>query len=191
LTNISEYTLNFKHAWWSKTVAVILCILLSCFNAQTQPGKVAEYNIKAVFLYNFTHFIDWPPEALKPASPFVIGILGDDPFGSYIDDAVAGEKIEGHPIVVERYHNERDAYSCNILFITSIEGAGMKELLDTFHKKNILTVSDVDSFAKSGGIIQFNNLQSKTRFQVNIAAAKAANLNISSKLLRLAEVVGQ
>ncbi len=42
----------------------------------------AEYQVKAVFLFNFSQFMEWPPDAFPtPDTPFVIGVLGADPFG--------------------------------------------------------------------------------------------------------------
>jgi hypothetical protein len=38
-------------------------------------------------------------------------------------------------------------------------------------------------------MIRFITENGKTRFRINLDATKAANINISSKLLRLAEIV--
>jgi len=66
--------------------------------------SATEYQVKAVFLYNFSHFVEWPPEAFTtPTEPFVIGILGSDPFGARMDEAVHGELINQHPMVIRRF----------------------------------------------------------------------------------------
>lgn len=149
-------------------------------NSQTRANQV-----KAVFLFNFTQFVDWPSNSFNsPTAPFVIGILGNDPFGSYIDKVVEGEKIDSHPIVVQRYNDEDDAKNCNILF-TSKSYAAIKNL----RNRSILTVGDGNDFAAEGGIIRFFIENNKIKLQINLRAAKAANLNISSKLLRLADVI--
>src|SRR5690349_20901076 len=60
-----------------------------------------EYQIKAVFLFNFAQFVKWPSTAFTHANePFCIGILGDDPFDAFLDETVRGEKIDGHPLVI-------------------------------------------------------------------------------------------
>src|SRR5690348_11218885 len=80
-----------------------LALLLACNCALAGPVP-GEYQVKAVFLFNFTHFVEWPADAFPgPAAPFVIGVLGQDPFGSALDEAVRGETVNGHPLVVQRY----------------------------------------------------------------------------------------
>jgi hypothetical protein len=149
-----------------------------------------EYNIKAQYLYNFTQFVDWPPAAFpSPGSPFVIGIIGEDPFRSAIDHVVAGEKAKGHPIIVQRYASVNDIKNCNILFINRSDSAEVNEILSSLPAKNILTVSDLPNFATMGGIIRFYKEKSKVRLEINLPASKIADLNISSKLLQVAKIV--
>jgi hypothetical protein len=80
--------------------------LSGALGAAAQP---AEYQVKAVFLFNFTQFVSWPRESFAdPQAPFVIGILGRDPFGRALDDAVRGEQVGGRPLVIERYRTRAD-----------------------------------------------------------------------------------
>lgn len=174
------------------STATKLLLAFSClvFTFQLHAQNSREYNIKAVFLYNFTRFIDWPPNSFRSAdAPFVIGILGDDPFHSAIDEAVAGEKAKGHSIIVQRYQNVQDIKNCHILFISNNEAGRLREILQALSNKNILTVSDIPEFATTGGIIRFMTKENKIKLQINLPASKDADLNISSKLLQLAEIV--
>src|SRR6267378_5783928 len=69
-------------------------------------APVSEYQLKAVFLFNFAQFVEWPPAALPlENAPLVIGVLGKDPFGAHLDDVVRGETVNRHPLAVARYHN--------------------------------------------------------------------------------------
>src|ERR1700692_4073904 len=82
--------------------------------AETSP----EYQVKAVFLFNFAQFVEWPPQSFEdPAAPFVIGVLGTDPFGSALEGAVRGEILNGRSFVIERYRNVTEIRNCQILFI--------------------------------------------------------------------------
>ena len=73
-------------------------------NLLSQTSFASEYQVKAVFLFNFSHFITWPNNAFEDQySTFIIGIIGDDPFGPYIEAAVEGERIGTHVIRVQRY----------------------------------------------------------------------------------------
>jgi hypothetical protein len=155
------------------------------------PVPVAlEYQIKAVFLFNFAQFVDWPVTAFADGdSPLVIGILGDDPFGHYLDEAVKGEKVNNRPMVIRRFSRVEDAVGCHILFISRSERARLGQILDQLKDRSVLTVGDMDGFSQLGGMIRFAMENNKVRLKINLRAAKAAHLMISSKLLRPAEIV--
>jgi hypothetical protein len=162
------------------------------YGAIGQPNASREYNIKAAFIYNFTQFIEWPEDSFEnAASPFVIGILGKDPFGPAINETVEGEKVQGHPIIIQRYSSLQEIKECHILFVSNTESGNIKEIIAGLRNKNILTVSDIPGFPVEGGMIGFMMENNKTKLQINPSIAKAADINISSKLLRLAEIVGQ
>ncbi len=165
--------------------------LLACsamiFSAQTSVNR--EYQIKAVFLFNFAQFVEWPPSSFQETKTIVIGVLGDDPFGPYLDEAVRGEEIDGHPLIVQRYRDVGEIKTCHILFIAAPEAQKLKQIFAGLKSRSILTVSDADNFTKQGGMIRFITEDRKTRIRINLNAAKEADLIISSKLLRLAEVV--
>jgi hypothetical protein len=150
----------------------------------------SEYQLKAVFLYNFAQFVEWPAEAFPSSkAPFVIGVVGEDPFGEDLDAAVRGESVMGHPLVVKRYRSIRDVEPCQILFIGASELSRLDRILGSLERRAVLTVSDIDQSAERGAVIQFTNVQNRLRLRINVAAAKAAGLTISSKLLRPAEIV--
>lgn len=156
----------------------------------TQTAPVKEYQLKSVFLFHFTQFVDWPPTAFADAdSPLVIGILGDDPFGPYLDDAIRGERVNGRPIVVQRYRKLADVKTCQVVFISQSESDRLGQIVNGLRGHAILTVSDIDDFAKHGGMIQFITSKNKIHLGINVDAAKAANVTISSKLLRSADII--
>ena len=145
-----------------------------------------EFKVKAGFLYNFTQFVEWPATAFEnPESPFIFGILGTDPFGTYLDSILAGEKVAGHSITVQRFQAAKEIQHCQILFI-SLPHPDSTDLAE-MKKHSVLTVSDAEGFMKLGGMIRFMQ-NNKIRLQINPAAIKTAQLNISSKLLRVAEI---
>src|SRR6267142_1451932 len=90
-------------------LALVLATLISPVQsglANSAAGTSPEYQVKAVFLFNFAQFVEWPPQSFEdPAAPFVIGVLGTDPFGSALEGAVRGEILNGRSFVIERYRN--------------------------------------------------------------------------------------
>jgi hypothetical protein len=175
-------------------VQVWMVVVMGLFavSMDTPPQEITarEYQLKAAFLYNFTQFVEWPAEAFAQGdSPLVIGVLGEDPFGSYLDEIVQGEKVNNHPLVVQRYAKVEDIKQCHILFI-NFKGSRdeLKQVLGIVKSSSTLTVSDGDSFVRSGGMVRFFTEDNKLRIRIGLDPIKEAHLVISSKLLRLAEV---
>ena len=173
-----------------RTIPARLMMLLLASVAVAAPAP-SEYQVKAVFLFNFTQFVDWPAQSFAdPRAPFVIGVLGRDPFGSALDEAVRGETVNGRPLVVERYHSVTELKPCQILFIDRTAGSEVSKTLVTMGHPGTLTVSDSDDQMPSSVIIRFLSEGKKIRLRINVDSARDAGLTISSKLLRPAEVVG-
>lgn len=170
------------------------CVLVLFITLGAAPANQAEtgksYQIKAVFLFNFAQFVEWPQATFPAAaSPLIIGVLGRNPFGSFLDETVRGEHIHGHPIIVQRYSDVRDIKTCHILFINLQDPDEMENALVSLKHQNTLTVSDASRFIQRGGMVQFFTENNRTRIRIDPGSAKAADLVISSKLLRLADIV--
>lgn len=181
---------------WPRRVVFFLfgclpALLGLAFGVPDAKGQVSrEYELKAVFLYNFVQFTDWPSNAFASAdSPIVIGILGPDPFGPALPNTVRGETIHGHPFAIKYYRRADEIKTCDILFISQSETRRVNEIVRSLKGKPILTVADVDAPSSSGAIIRFVIQNNKVHFRVNQEAAAAANITLSSKLLRVADVV--
>ncbi|MDP3911581.1 MAG: YfiR family protein [Gemmatimonadales bacterium] len=168
-----------------KAIAVLTSAL-----ALVQGSRAPEYQVKAVFLFNFAQFVEWhAPADAEARRAVVIGILGDDPFGAILDATLRGERLGARPFEVRRYRQWRDIDGCEILFISRSERDQIGEIVTGLRNRPILTVSDTDDFARRGGMIQLVTDKGRIRLRINLDAAQAANLTISSKLLRVAEIV--
>ncbi len=166
----------------------LLCAVAPGASAQTPAS--AEYQLKAVFLFNFAQFVEWPARAFRePKAPLVIGVLGEDPFGAYLDDVVSGEKIGDRPLVVRRCKHAEDLDECHIVFISRSEAKNLGNIVARLKDRSLLTVSDVDTFTRWGGMVRFIMEGGKIRFRINVEAAKACGLTISSKILRPGTIV--
>lgn len=173
-------------AWLALALAVLA--LAGVADAAIAPR---ESDVKAAFLFNFASFIDWPGQAYaSPEAPFVIGIIGDDPFGSILDEIVAGETIKGHPLAIRRLTSRQvaEAAACHILFVSQSEARRLRPILQAVRGKPVLTVSDAPGFIEAGGALAFTT-DTSVKLSINPLAARTASLTVSSKLLRLAQVV--
>jgi hypothetical protein len=178
---------------------VALSISLSwapgAFAQSPEVSDSSEYLIKAGFIFNFAKFVEWPSNAFaQPDSPIVIGILGTDPFGTIIDKIVQDKKIGTRGFVVKRLKwgtELKELRECKILFIGASERAHMDELVQMLRGLPILTVGETPGFAERGGVIRFVLEDNRVRFEVNVVAARQADLTISSRLLTLARIIQQ
>jgi hypothetical protein len=168
--------------------AIVVCLLLapdfSC-DGVARAASTNEYQIKAAFLFNFAKFVVWPARAFADANtPLVIGVLGQDPFGSYLDQTVQGERVDNRQLVIQRYHSTAEIKNCHVLFISRSEAGRLSQIVSSLKSRNLLIVTDADG-GEGGVIIRFVTEGNRIRFKIDAQAAKAANLTISSKLLRL------
>jgi hypothetical protein len=147
-----------------------------------------EYPVKAAFLLNFAKFVEWPAVAFKgPEDPITICVLGQNPFGTALEDVVRDKTVANRAFVVRGVLNTQQAGNCQIVFVSASERKRFRFLLDGLKGRSILTVGEGDDFTASGGIINFKLKDARVRIEIDAAAADRAGLRISSKLLSLAE----
>jgi len=175
--------------WYIKTV-ICITVFISFGFVQPYQAATPEYQVKAVFLFNFSQFVEWPEQTFdNPKSPLIIGILGKDPFGSFLEEAIQNEEINGHPLSLKRFQKLDQVDTCHILFINPDISSKMDLVTKSLKGKNILTVSDANNFIKNGGMVRFFTENNKIKLRINLETIKAEKFTVSSKLLRLAEIV--
>jgi hypothetical protein len=169
---------------------VMVAMLISGGAPSFARGEPApEYAVKAAFLYNFAKFVEWPANAFAgPASPIVFFVFGEDPFGGALK-SLKGKTANGRPIVVRYAANLGELERCHLLFVCASSMALLPKILQATKDWNVLTVGDVDGFARDGGTINLVNEGQRIGIEVNMEAAQRTRLQISSKLLALAKIV--
>jgi hypothetical protein len=176
---------------WPPLVGVLVALaLFGTTGLVAQLPKPNEYQVKATYLYNFGRFVKWPDAVpAGKGDSFPVCVLGQDPFGSILDSTLAGEALEGKPVVLRRISKPQEAGECRILFISSTEEKRLKEILTAIDESGVLTVSDMPGFTRRGGMIQFILEGDRVRFEINVASAENARLVLSSELLKVAASV--
>lgn len=165
-------------------VVALAVLVSSC--AFGQGSKPTEYQVKAVYIYNFSRFVEWPSKPGQLVDGFSICVLGQDPFGQNLNSALANVTIAGKKVAVKRISTPQEAESCRVLFISGSEEKRLKQILGVLDGASILTVSDMPEFAERGGMMQFVWDGDRVRFEVNLATAAHAGLSLSSELLKVA-----
>jgi hypothetical protein len=171
---------------------VLACLILGWSVFGQTPAKAAdeslEYSVKAAFLFNFTKFIEWPPDAFAQSdAPLSICIFGADPFGKAVDETVAGEIVKGRRVIVQRINRAPAPKSCQVVFAGAPQ-KGDHNILPELGR-GVLTVGEGETFLSAGGMIAFVIENRRVRFEINQASAANAGLKLSSQLLKVAKSV--
>ncbi len=105
-----------------------LAIALSVFASAGEAQPIDEYQVKAAFLFNFAKFVEWPAQTFKsPTDPIAICVLGTNPFGHSLEDAVDGKSVEGRKFSVRQFNDPGQAAGCQILFIAARQKRPLSE----------------------------------------------------------------
>lgn len=167
----------------------LLALIAAISHVRAEAPVADEYPVKAAFLFNFAKFVDWPAVVFKgPEDPISICVLGQNPFGTALEDVVRDKTVANRAFVVRQVSNAQQANTCQIVFVSASERKRFRLLLDGFKGRSILTVGEADDFTANGGIINFKLKDARVRIEIDAGAAERAGLHISSKLLSLAEV---
>jgi hypothetical protein len=171
-----------------KKFFVILLLVLLKQTAIAQSGG-GEANLKAVFIYNFTRYIEWDSTANQDKNSFVIGIIGSSPVSNPLSEIAKTNRVGNKKIVIRRFSKPEEIEDCHVLFIPKDLPFSLASVLQKTGK-GTLTVSEETGFAKQGTALNFiidNN--DKLKFEANLKALFVAGLKASSQLLKLATIV--
>ncbi len=170
---------------WAGWLVLILGLGVLPLRADDKPAL--EVQVKAAFLAKFAMFVEWP--AAPTNTPFVIGILGKDPFGDFLDAAAKREFANRRGIEIRRSDDLNKLAGCQIVFISASESARLSAHLAGLAGQPVLTVGDESNFAGRGGMIGFIKEAGMVRFEINTRAAELAGLKLSAKLLQVGKIV--
>ena len=178
--------------WTAATLALTLCVPVSVGRAGA--AELEEYHAKAVFLYKFAAFVEWPPEAQKRSCDAVnVCILGQSPFEQTLGAMVRNKQVDGRGFAVRQIADAKQAAGCHMLFVT---GQGLKRYRslrsELAASTGLLVVGESEGFASTeGGVINFKLIDGRLRIEINVAEAKREKLVINSRLLGMADLVGR
>jgi hypothetical protein len=172
---------------------IYLAVLVLIFTSQiSYAQKFTEYEVKLVYLYQFSRFIDWPEDTFADSSKFIIGVYGNNPFGNMPDIVLKDKLFKGSKCSVINVTTIEDALQCNMIFFSGLKNYEILKLIKSIDNAPILLVGDqIDEFCLIGGMINFTKKESKYRFEVNPDVAKNAKLTMSSKLFSVAKIINK
>jgi len=182
----------------NSSLPLLVCLIWTSLLVQSVYGeqsKVSEYDLKAVYLYNFLHFVHWPEEnnIQDNLEPKVIAVIGNSQFGDSLKKLQAKlQKTGKNNIIINYlgpYRKGMNLSRCHLLFISASEKKNFAEIIAALKNSPVLTVSDVDGFLTAGGMITLVTRKNKIRWKVNRTKVDLAGLRLSAKLLDIALMV--
>ncbi|HTK85744.1 MAG TPA: YfiR family protein [Patescibacteria group bacterium] len=171
-------------AW--RYISLAFLIALGCgAGARAQESAESQYPVISAYIYNFTQFTTWPADAVK--DQFTVCVLGHNPFGPSLAP-LRTRTVNGKGISEKFYKGaSADISDCNALFVSESERDNVDEILKLVRGKPVLTMSNMDGFVDSGGMVEFTKKDSRIGIRIGLHSVEASGISISSKLLRLAE----
>ncbi len=176
----------------NRVIATLTVVVLSVAPSlrAAEPSALAEHQIKALYLFNFTRYVEWPADSFAFAgAPFTIGILASPEIGEDLREITRGKSVNGREIRVLSLEEERAAKDCQMVFVGGADPSRVAETLQVTGSAAVLTVGETEDFADRGGVVNFVRQDNRVRLEINLEAARRVRLVISAKLLAVAGIV--
>jgi hypothetical protein len=173
---------------WVRTAAVIAALTLA-LGSWCGADEPALARVEAAFVYNFTQFVEWPADAFASKdAPFVVAIVGEDPFAGALDQAMTGKSVNGRPVVVRHFASAERVEGCQVLFVPEAQDEAVSAVLARAAGRPILTVGQSDAFMRGGGAVRLFVEDGRMKFQIDPDVVDGAKLKASAKLMKLARI---
>lgn len=181
-----------KARTWAKfglvLIATFLIIMLVSQLVHAGKQESREYHLKAAFLRYVAKFVEWPENAI-PEKEVNLCILGQIPsFDGF--RSINGKIVNDREIKVSKINDFKSADGkCQLLFISKTEEEKVKNIIEYYNKKPVLTFGDMPDFAKLGGGMNFYIMNNRLAIMINPPSMDDSQLKISPRMLRLVTVV--
>jgi hypothetical protein len=179
------------------SLCIGIAVAATLLPAPVSAVDVSESALKAAFLYNFGRFTEWPADELEPAASLDICVV-DTPIADALEAMVTGKSVGSHAVMVKRVVLDRAVpdtgrhgglRACEMLYLGRLDLKAAQAVLVRLTEDAVLTVSDLPGFTKMGGVARFYVEGANVKFEINVASARRARLDMSAKLLQLAKIV--
>ena len=182
-----------KYTYLHRTLLVLVVIFVIIgivSNVYANPTLTREHQLKAAFLFNFAKFVKWPSEQNEEANAHLrFCVIGLNPISLALDQFIKDKTVQGRKPEIRNITDQNQLPGCQVLFISQTEQNSILNILSAVKGTGVLTVGETRDFIQRGGMIEFMIVENKLRFAINLEAAKRAQLEVSSQLLKLAIIV--
>lgn len=177
---------------WLRSLAGLLVAVGIASAAFAQDPPPTEFQVKAAFLYKLATFVEWPENTWATTEDSItFAVLGQDPFGPTLDSIISGNNVSGHPIKVIRAQRLGQLEKCQVLFICPSEVDRLPAILTELQTYPVLVASDLDPAIAPGIMVYLRMSEAKVRLAINNYRVTEAGLSISSRVLKLADLLDE
>ena len=148
-----------------------------------------EARVKVRLALSLARFTQWPAGAFGAADDALNVCVAErnDVLASAFRE-IAGQSVNGRPLRLVA-PAPAQAGGCHLLFVHASAGTAGLVLADAVAGRPVLTIGDVDGFAARRGMVELVNVNDAIRMDVNLAAIRSGQLELSSRVLQLARRV--
>src|SRR5262245_16111926 len=132
---------------------LLLALAMIVLPLEAATAQLGDAQIKADFIPKFARYVQWPAGLHPtPREPFMLCVIGRDPFGPLLDQAAAGELIDGHAVTVRRMDGPEGAAGCHLAFVQGQTPEDTGRFLRELDQQPVLTVTDAQAGPQRGMI---------------------------------------
>lgn len=189
VVRLSNAAAGARCALRSCLLLIAACLFLPAIpiRAQNPLPSLKEHEVRALYLYNFTKYLEWPASNTASNTPFVFGFLGECPVREALQRVVESRSVGNRPVIIQGFTNVTDLAACDVLYVRQEDMTRWDRIRQMLGNKPVLTVGEQNGFLNGGGMIEFVRRDIHVRFRVNAPVLRQSGLTVSSKLLAIAE----
>ena len=169
-----------------------MALFASFFIFQSAESAISlESKVKAAYIYKLLNFVNWNETTnfQKNKSTINICVVGDDPIKEAVQ-LLKNKTVKGRTITVHQKYSYNKLSDCQIVFVTRSQTGKLEELLLKIDSREKLTISDIQGFAKLGGLVELAVVEDKVKLLINKNKVQESKIQFSSKLMSIARLVG-
>jgi hypothetical protein len=167
----------------------VVLLATSALASAATSTQTSPLELRAAFVFNFAKFTEWPTSVVAEDAPITLCVIDDERAFDVFRRVAKGRSVGSHGLAVRMLRLEDDLRGCQVVYAPVLDASRAADLLASIGDAPILTISDYEQFARTGGVANFIVEDGMVRFAINADSAQRARLRINSRLMALAKLV--
>jgi hypothetical protein len=169
----------------NKIFLLRLSLYLALVLSVNLPAKSQDEKLKAIFVYNFTKYVNWP----QRSGNFVITVIGKSPISAEIISIASKKTVGNSTIEVKVVNVPEEVMESQIVYIPASKNNALSVIKEKSPERHFLIITEKPEACKAGSCINFVNRDGRLSFEISKINMESYGLGVSSDLLKLGTVV--